>query len=153
MRGSRWLPHEDAVLDEDWDTSAWSAQEIETAWDTGATFACKGHRDRKLNNLLAQYSNWRANDLPRKLQCTDVAGLVMHVERTGSIGRDALEDARDDDAPKKALVRLLLGAPKFVAKQRGVYLQHCDKYPDWEQRPELEEHLMGSWKLRRAWDG
>lgn len=93
------------------------ADEIEAAWRRGSRNAWTS-QSGAMNELISRYTSWRTRELPQQLAETGVADLVKLAQRTRSIGHDALEDARDDEAPAQALVRLLLGAPDFVAEQR-----------------------------------
>ena len=125
------------------------AQEIGAAWSSAA-----GGRGAALNALIAQHSNWRAKELPQQLAATDVAGLVEHAERTGSIGRDALEEAWDDDAPKQALAQLLLATPEFVAEQRGLHVRAVEaerrRRQEAERRRQEEERRRQEEERRRG---
>ena len=91
------------------------SEEIEAAWSSA------GERDAALNKLISQYSQWRTKQL-QQLAEMEVVCLVDTAKRTGGVAHEALEDARDDEAPQQALARLLLGAPGFVAEQRKLYL-------------------------------
>ena len=90
--------------------------EIEAVWSGWRSPGAA--RDAAMNRLISQHSTWRTEELPQQLAKCDATSLVELAKRTPSIKSDAVEDARDDEAPKEALARLLLGAPEFVAEQR-----------------------------------
>ena len=109
----------------------YSPEEIKAAW------VSSGRRDIALNQLITEYSIWRTTRLPKYVESLDVASLVAHAKQTRSIGRDILEDARDEEAPRHALSRLLLEAPDFVAEQRHALREETERQKQEKERQRL----------------